>query len=231
MDGCERRGLSARSSVRELWLLDEEGRRIEASAIKMNKKADRKLEAVVAMFSRVLADKCEIVGEGLLYRKLRLRELAPINDITMLYDVENRFAAISYNMLIQTTVKAEEDRSYHFMLRMDGVVRVKGMRFEAENDGRTLDFRGQELLSSLNEPLILKKIRQLGLVNVSVKYQPEYGRWLVSLKSMAGSATWILMPPVMQVIMPQQPEIYGYVELLRMLLCVVGGDSDVSGAE
>ena len=42
-------GMALKSSEREFQLLDIDGRRIEATRIKMNKKADRKLEAVADM--------------------------------------------------------------------------------------------------------------------------------------------------------------------------------------
>ena len=219
-------GMALKSSEREFQLLDIDGRRIEATKIKMNKKADRKLEAVADMFCQVLPDNCEVVEGDMLYRRLHIKDLAPLDDMMLVYDVENRFAAISYNLLIQSVVRANEKRYYRFELRLDGMVRTRSMRFESASVDRQPDMRERQILELLNEPIVLGKIQQLGLLGVSIRYQMEYGRWLISVRSMAGSSTWILMPPVMQVIMPVRQEIYQFVELMRMLTSIVGGDRD-----
>lgn len=219
-------GMALKSSEREFQLLDIEGRRIEATKIKMNKKADRKLEAVADMFCQVLPDNCEMIDGDMLYRRLHIKELAPLDDMMLVYDVENRFAAISYNLLIQSVVRAKEERYYSFELRLDGVVKTRSVGFESSCADRQPDLRERQILELLNEPIVLGKIQQLGLLGVSIRYQVEYGRWLISVRSMVGSSTWILMPPVMQVIMPVRQEIYQFVELMRMLTSIVGGDRD-----
>ncbi len=216
-------GMALRSSEREFQLLDADGRRIEATKIKMNKKADKKLEAVADMFCQVLPDNCEVAEDDVLYRKLHINGLAPLENMMLVYDVENRFAAISYNMLVQAVVKAKEKRYYGFELKMDGGLKAGAVRFEAEVSDRKMDDRESQILKLLNEPVVLGKIKQLGLLDVSIRYQQEYGRWLISVRSMVGSATWILMPPVMQVIMPVRQEIYQFVELMRMLTSIVQG--------
>ncbi len=219
-------GMALKSSEREFQLLDIDGRRIEATKIKMNKKADRKLEAVTDMFCQVLPDNCEVVEGDMLYRRLHIKDLAPLDDMMLVYDVENRFAAISYNLLIQSVVRANEKRYYSFELKLDGMVRMRSMRFESASVDRQPDMRERQILELLNEPIVLGKIQQLGLLGVSIRYQMEYGRWLISVRSMVGSSTWILMPPVMQVIMPVRQEIYQFVELMRMLISIAGGDRD-----
>lgn len=219
-------GMALKSSEREFQLLDIDGRRIEATKIKMNKKADRKLEAVTDMFCQVLPDNCEVVEGDMLYRRLHIKDLAPLDDMMLVYDVENRFAAISYNILIQSVVRANEKRYYSFELKLDGMVRMRSMRFESTSVDRQPDMRERQILELLNEPIVLGKIQQLGLLGVSIRYQMDYGRWLISVRSMVGSATWILMPPVMQVIMPVRQEIYQFMELMRMLTSIVGGDRD-----
>lgn len=216
-------GMALRSSEREFQLLDADGRRIEATRIKMNKKADKKLEAVADMFCQVLPDNCEVAEADMLYRRLHINGLAPLENMMLVYDVENRFAAISYNMLVQAVVKAKEKRYYGFELKMDGGLKAGAVRFEAEVSDRKMDDRESQILKLLNEPVVLGKIKQLGLLDVSIRYQQEYGRWLISVRSMVGSATWILMPPVMQVIMPVRQEIYQFVELMRMLTSIVQG--------
>lgn len=220
-------GMALKSSEREFQLLDIDGRRIEATRIKMNKKADRKLEAVVDMFCQVLPDNCEALDGDMLYRKLHINGLAPLEDVMLVYDVENRFAAISYNLLIQSVVRANEKRYYSFELKLDGMVRTRSMKFESACADRQPDMRERQILELLNAPIVIGKIQQLGLLGVSIRYQMDYGRWLISVRSMVGSATWILMPPMMQVIMPVKQEIYQFMELMRMLTSIIhGGDRD-----
>lgn len=220
-------GMALKSSEREFQLLDIEGRRIEATKIKMNKKADKKLGAVADMFCQVLPDNCEVADDDMLYRRLHINGLAPLDDVMLVYDVENRFAAISYNLLMQAVVPAKEERYYGFELKFSGTVKTKAVRFEAEGKDRQPDERERQILELLNEPIVLGKIQQLGLLDVSIRYQSEYGRWLISVRSMVGSATWLLMPPVMQVIMPVRQEIYQFMELMRMLTSILTSTSDL----
>ncbi len=207
----------ARSAARELNLLDINGKRAEVSKVRMNKKADKKLGTVADMFCKVIPDNCRIEQSSMLYRKLHINNLAPLSEVMLLYDVENRFAAISYNFLMQTVVEAHEEKAYEFELKMDGVLKACNIRFEAVKDRMPDDKRKNFILNMLNSSIILKKIKQLDIVSIRINYSPDMSRWLISIKSLTGSATWILMPPVMQVIMPVESEIYRFMELLRML--------------
>ena len=148
-------GMALRSSEREFQLLDADGRRIEATKIKMNKKADKKLEAVADMFCQVLPDNCEVAEDDVLYRRLHINGLAPLENMMLVYDVENRFAAISYNMLVQAVVNAKEKRYYGFELKMDGGLKAGAVRFEAEVSDRKMDDRESQILKLLNEVIIL----------------------------------------------------------------------------
>ena len=207
----------ARSAARELNLLDINCKRADVSKIRMNKKADKKLGAVTDMFCKVLCDNCMIKESSMLYRKLHINNLPPLSEVMLLYDVENRFASISYNFLMQAVVEAQEEKAYGFELKMDGILKTRNIKFETVKNQIQDDKRQNYILDILNSSIIIKKIKQLDIVSIRINYSPDMRRWLISIKSLTGAATWILMPPVMQAIMPVESEIYRFMELIRML--------------
>lgn len=204
---------------RELELVDASGNRREEKRHNMNRKADGKLLSVAQYIYDVIPECCELEKDAFLSKTLRLEKCAPLQQIMLLYDVENRFAAISYNLLLQTFLPAKEDRDYQFVLRYEGVVWIRDAVFSSTcgKEGK----RSRELLEGLNEPIILKKIQELNLLQVLLQYSLKEERWTISIKSMVGSATWILIPPVMHVVMPKRREAYGLLEVMRMLVSVV----------
>ena len=118
---------------------------------------------------------------------------------------------------MQAVVEAQEEKAYGFELKMDGILKTRNIKFETVKKQIQDDKRQNYILDILNSSIILKKIKQLDIVSIRINYSPDMRRWLISIKSLTGAATWVLMPPVMQAIMPVESEIYRFMELIRML--------------
>lgn len=72
-------------------------------------------------------------------------------------------------------------------------------------------------LKRLNNPLIIDRIHMLDINGVTITYKPEWRYFRISIESIIGSATWIMIPPVMQLITPKQDECVRYMELYELL--------------
>ena len=57
--------------------------------------------------------------------------------------------------------------------------------------------------------------------HVEVSYDPEEQMWTVSFTSLIGSSTWIMIPPVMQLIAISSKEFAQAVEFIQMTLHAV----------
>lgn len=182
----------------------------------MNKKADKKLSDLADFIQDTIPNTCHQTEKGFLYRKLDVVGKAPLSFMSLVYSVENRFAAASYNLFLQTRIQKEEGEAYSFKLQYEGMMRIQKAAFCSTAD-KALDERGQRVLKALNASIILDKIKELNLPNVFVFYKQSEGCWQIVVQSMIGSSTWILIPPVMQLIMPTKSEIYPIVELMQLL--------------
>lgn len=240
-----------RKITRELRLINADGRRKSAAARRVNKKADRRLDEVAKIFQRTIPECCELQKNQLLCRELTFEHCEPVKKLWLLYDVENRFMSVSYNLLLQTFTEAEEEYAYRFTLRYKGLIRARDAFFIAvpdETGKREIEIHGKKekadrlerleerkrkrearILETLNDPLIRDKICSLGLVQADLQYFPRERRWAAGIKSMQGSATWILIPPLMQVIRPEKSEIYTMMEVVRMMTSAVSCRKERNG--
>lgn len=217
--------MKAKRYHKELGLVDNNGVRREETKHKMNCKADKKLSSVASLFQNTLKEQCEIEEEQFLCRALRFRNCDPLEKILLLYEIENRFAAISYNLLLQTFIKKDELYPYQFIISYNGIICIKSASFISENldvekssvYSQEISKRKTEILKTLNENIIINKIKSLNLLQIVLQYSMESRQWLISIKSMPGSSTWIMIPPMMNLIMPDRREVYSLIELMRML--------------
>ena len=212
----------AEKSCQQLFLVDAFGKRKEVSRHNMNKKADVRLKKMAEYFQDTLLEYCEISEEQFLCKVMTMHNCEPLERILMIYDVENRFAAISYNLILQSFYTKEENWAYQFELQYGGMLHINDAAFFCTSGVKTeYSKRAQEILNTLNEPIIIQKIMELNLLQVVLKYSMVEKYWIISVKSMVGSSTWILIPPVMQTIMPKRREVYALAEIMRMLQSAV----------
>lgn len=184
---------------------------------RINQKADKKLRSIAECFQDTIPKMCKIRDDQFLHKIIMLNHCSPLEEIILDYDVENRFAAISYNLMIQSFLEKEEAKDYQFKLQYQGLLKIQNAMFDCETDKDKYDKREKEVLEVLNDSLIIKKIMELNLLEILVRYSCKERKWKICIKSMIGSSTWILIPPVMHTIVPKSHEIYTLLEVMRML--------------
>ena len=100
-----------------------------------------------------------------------------------------------------------------------GGVKWQRSDVDGEGAGRMLD----GTLERLNHPLIRERIRSLELREIQVSHT-QGGSWKISCESMIGSATWILVPPVVNLIKPSEGEDLRFVEFFELVADAVANN-------
>lgn len=234
-----------RKITKELRLIGADGRRKAVAVRRISRKADRRLNEIAEMFRKTVPECCGLREDQFLCRELEFERCEPVKKLWLLYDVENRFLSVSYNLLIQTFREAEEECAYRFSLRYKGIMNVRDAFFVAVPDEEEKNSSGavkrkktegsvyltgseerkrkrqEQILEALNDPVVRVKICSLGLIQADLQYFPQERRWTAGIKSMQGSATWIFIPPLMQLIRPEKREIYALIEVVRMMVSAI----------
>lgn len=105
---------------------------------------------------------------------------------------------------------------YAFALEAKGGLRVKGLEWACKRGDLSAEER-QACLDRLGNPLILDRVRALDLHSLAASHQDGSGTWQIRFGTMIGSATWLLIPPVMQVIRIRDEEYLRLAELVDLI--------------
>jgi len=189
----------------------------EKAAHILNRKANAKLDYVTSVFTEIPGDICRVKYDGFLHKKLEFSGLYRLQELSMAYELQNRFFAIIYdlNYDLDVPVSATDDGDYSFGISYDGIMKRKEVRFAAK--GRTGELE-DAYLRNLNIPLILDRIKALDLLDFIIIRDAAANCFKVRCKSMVGSATWNLIPPVFYVIKPKRQECVMLIELFELII-------------
>lgn len=162
------------------------------------------------------------VGEkrDTLQRTLRFQGFLYFDNVRLVYNWENRFFSVNYNLqminYMDVNDRFEEIGSCRFDMQF-GMIWHNNDRFVCKDwQGDDIELRNQ-YLERLNNPLILDRIHLLDVYGVTIIYEPERRRFCISMESMIGSGTWILIPPIMQLVTPRSDECIRFMELYELL--------------
>ena len=193
---------------------------------RINRRADQKLGVVCDKFTELLGEKAVKVRKSMLRREIQCRNLGYVHTIQMDYSqYENRLWAFLYNLRVRVTYRAasypgHETEKCCFRGKMSGKMTVQDVRW-IDGGSRCTPERVEGYLRCLNHVLLLDRIKALDMRHVEVSYDPEEQMWTVSFTSLIGSSTWIMIPPVMQLIAISSKECAQAVEFIQMPLHAV----------
>jgi hypothetical protein len=187
----------------------------------ITRKADVKLNHLADIMTKALGTHCEGGPRRFLDKTLTLGGLKFIDALNMRYRMENRFFAIIYDLLLEVSVPAKPGRApkEHVALeaRLKGKMFVSDAAFVAvsfsEHDAEYVD----EVLGLLNNDLIRDRILALDLADIAVSFDPATSAWTVRCRSIIGSTTWNLIPPITQFIKPKEDECIRLVEFFELV--------------
>ena len=184
----------------------------------VSRRVDKSLGYVADRMASALGHHCASQESQLLCRWLLLRDLRYTPYLELKYHFENRLMAVSYNLELSTEIPVES----RFREWGDCSFTVRRQQRGKERDIQWICLSGEEgpelrrTLERLSHPLILDRIRSLELGEIQVSHTQGCG-WRISCESLIGSATWILIPPVVNLIKPSEGECLRFVEFFELV--------------
>ncbi len=183
----------------------------------VTKKAEAKLGLLADTFAGSLNGACKVAGRDTLKRMLCIEGLKYTKGLELIYNWENRFMSVNYNLQLLSKPDTDERFNetgscvfeYVFDRKKSGwkCTRWLGDHAEMKN----------EYVQRLNNPLIAERIKALDIAALKIDHTDKSGYFTISCDSLIGSSTWIFIPPIMQLITPDNTECIKFVELFELL--------------
>jgi hypothetical protein len=185
----------------------------------VTRKAEQKLSALADIFK--LAAEHHYVDErrDTLQRTLNFKDFRYLDNLKFVYNWENRFFSVNYNLQIlsyfDVTEQFKEIGPCKFQMKFS-MKRHQNDHFECKGWNADLKTR-EKYLERLNNPLIIDRVHKLDIHDVTITHKPSWGYFRVSVESMVGSGAWIFIPPIMQLITPKDEECVRFFELFELI--------------
>lgn len=196
----------------------------EVSQHILNKRANAKLNYVVEIYKAALGGYCLETIDNFLDKKLIFNNLRYLKELRLKYKIENRFFAMSYDLIYESKINVEnmesetEDCSFHVKLK--GALSISGAEF-VNKDSKCNKDKIIDYLNCLNNKLILDRIVELDLTDIKVNYNASSSTWMITCRSLIGSTTWNFIPPVFQLITPKKAECLKLIEFFELVFDAV----------
>ena len=186
---------------------------------KLNKRIDKKLDIVAEIFESAATEHWRTTSSDIFNKELFFQDFRYMEHLKLKYNCENRFFSISYNLEMSIDVSEQEE-----------IQEIGDCVFQVKNTGGFMKkkpvwvcgkFTGTEnmcanYLRRLNNEMILDRVDVLDLTRVAAYRTAEERRWVIRCESLIGSATWILIPPVVNLIKPTMEECVKVLEFFEL---------------
>ena len=189
----------------------------------VTRKAEVKISALANFFRDAAGDRWEKTEAGVLQRKVFFSGFQYLKSLQLIYNWENRFTAVNYNLQMVSAIPTDPSRfeeTHDCLLTLKCTQRgLKGERkytWECKQWGAD-DARLAAYQERLSNPLITQRLDALDVFEMELRHNDDQDYWRISCESMIGSATWILIPPVMSMITPKKEECIKFLELFELI--------------
>lgn len=186
----------------------------------VTRRAEVKLDALAALFKSAAGEHWTRTVSGVLRRELFFTGLPYLDTLGLIYNWENRFLSVNYNLQLESRVSVEgrpftETGGCRLALRC---TQRRGQReYSWDSVLRPPDSEALEACRGrLANPLITERLSALDIMELELSHQ-EGGCWQISCESLIGSSTWLLIPPVLSMITPRREECVKFLELFQLL--------------
>ncbi len=188
----------------------------------LNKKANAKLNFIASVFERALSGHWSTLEDGFLYKKIALKNLRHLDELTISYYLQNRFFARIYDLKfdIDIPLQTQREEETRFELAYSGVTQITGAEFKLAVGSK----EDLVVLNRLNSELITKRLVKLDFLDFKIVCLPNEKSWHISADSIIGSATWNLLPPMFQVVKPTDGECVLMIELFQLVTDAIIND-------
>ena len=189
----------------------------------VTRRAEIKLSTLADIFKLAAGPNWDGTRLGTLKRELEFIGFRYLDSLKLVYNWENRFMSVNYNLQMIGIISAENERfeevgDCHFTL----VCKQKGLKAKRDYSWKCPrwsddDQRLREYIDRLSNPLITDRFQDLDIMDMEIRYREGDDCWQVSCESLIGSATWILIPPVLSMITPKVYECVKFLELFELI--------------
>jgi len=186
----------------------------------LNRKADKKLDYITDLYTMAFDDRYISVDSKLLKRTIYFKKNYHLDYLDLKYNYENRLWSFSYNLDYETTIKSDSKPDipifYKFVVKNKGKMGAVKAQW-IDSGSKCSEEKIKMFLDRLNHPLITDRIISMDMVNVVAVYDISMNRWVIRCRTLIGSTTWILIPPVMHLIKPKPVECVKVIEFFELV--------------
>lgn len=191
----------------------------------VTRRAETKLNSLADMFKVASGGHWKRTDSSTLQRILHWKDFHYLDTMRLIYNWENRFMSVNYNLQIGATFQAKENQQnqentqdYRLQLQCS----QKGLTGSRKYSWQKIHWDGDEekkesCLSRLSHPYILERLDALDIMEMELVHQSEESTWYLSCESLIGSASWILIPPVFSLVKPTLKECTKFLELFDLI--------------
>lgn len=207
----------------------------------VTRRAESKISALADFFRLAAGENWRKTVEGRLQRRLEYEGFLYLNSLSLIYNWENRFMSVNYNLQMLAELKvgqampeisafAEHSEAFmpaEYLFKLSCTQKLfNGKRryswnVHSRKHGDAENARSEEYFADcrkrLQNPLILERLEKLDILELEIKHEKGGNRVTVSCESIIGSAAWILIPPVFSMVTPKLKECVNFYELFELL--------------
>lgn len=189
---------------------------IQARNSFVTRKAEQKLSILADCFAGVIGRGCKVTAQDNLSRTLRFDKLGYLDALKLVYNWENRFMSVNYNL--QTIAEPSVDDKFEEIgsCAIDYDFKKKSDKWSFKTWSASKELK-QSYIERLNNPLIINRIKELDIFDLEIRHDNNSRNFTISIESMVGSSTWVLIPPLIQLIKPTDEECTKFIELFELL--------------
>lgn len=189
----------------------------------VTRRAELKMDALSDIFKAASGDRWKGLSRGKLIRTLNFKGFRYLDSVRLVYNWENRFMSVNYNLRILSHISIHDEKyvdvsDCKFVLNCKKNIGEKNRKYSWKvsewSDEATLP---DGYVERLMNPFILDRIDALDIMEMFVEHRSGSDYWTVSCESLIGSATWILIPPVMSMVTPKPAECTKILELYELI--------------
>lgn len=189
----------------------------------VTRRAEKKLTALADLFRLAIGERWVRTESGVLQRILWFAGFHYLDSLKLVYNWENRFLSVNYNLqmigIYSTEGKRFEDTgdcTFSLICTQAGWKAKRNYAWECnqwiENEAKLCAYKER-----LSNPLILDRLDALDIMEMEIQHKDTWDYWRLSCESIIGSATWILIPPVHSMITPKPEECLQFLELFDLI--------------
>lgn len=187
----------------------------------ITKRANKKLDYLADIVSQAAGDRFAQKESSILYKKLFFRNFRYLNTLELRYNWQNRFFSVSYNLELNSEVVVDERfreiGTCSFQISYKGMFHVQDAEWVCKQWVDSDNNIKNKYLESLNNQLIIDRIIGLDMQNIEVLHIKDSTKWSIRCESMIGSATWMFIPPMLNLITPSQEECVKFLEVFELI--------------